>query len=289
MSFKFAVGAVIAVMAGAFMLPGIASAHHPIIDGDSGCNNDGSWHVDFTVGNSENSPGDLTSLTPGGGGYVDDGRDMRIEEISASDGVLDDGVEAGDIVQNGDTVGPEGTIDDIDNGTGETMLTVEGYWRYFVDGNIQGGATVVNEERSKTFYAPDFDPCRTTDCESGDFVTDFIDFVDADDSCETLQRCDEGQSLTVTQHELDTDADLSDSTAGDCPTDEPITQIVLVVEPEPEAEPEAEVESAVIEVAAALPSAGYGDTAGASFAWTALAAVALLSIGGGVAVVARRN
>jgi hypothetical protein len=175
--------------------------------------------------------------------------------------------------------------------TSSASVTVESFAECLQDACVESQEGFMDGEQYEWLGANGL--CVTTNfCTLGDFdaeTTPQDQTPTSDTSCETLQRCDEGQSLTVTQHQLDTDAGLSDSTAGDCPTDEPITQIVLVVEPEPEAEPEAEVEAAVIEVAAALPSAGYGDTAGASFAWTALAAVALLSIGGGVAVVARRS
>jgi hypothetical protein len=282
MSIKWAIGAIVAVMAAMVMLPGIASAHNSDLDGSASCKDvEGGFIVSWTLTLSDGGNLTAAAFSNASGSLQQDGIDVFSggEPTPGTTGNIFDGpLTTG--VFNEDTVyatTPNGFDFEGDPEPDGVHAEGEIHWSDQVENDVSANVPF-----------PDY--CIETGCVSGDFTEQPVnDFTD-NDSCDTLLRCDEGQSLTVTQHELDTVADLADSTAGDCPTNEPITPVVLVVEPEPEVvEPEAEVESAVVEVAAALPAAGYGDSAGASFAWTALAAVALLSIGGGVAVVARRK
>jgi hypothetical protein len=304
MSIKWAIGAIVAVMAAMVMLPGIAGAEpgdrdDPIevipqhdknasISGFADCRDEfGDFSAHFTLEIDAHQGAIFAGLDDPTQSYAVGG-DTGVDLLGnpTTSGYATNLFIEGDtyVDEDGDPIDGNGVYQDSqDYGIGDVndiLAQTSVVWLAFQD-------EYYARDISTTVGSPTY--CIETGCVSGDFTEQPVnDFTD-NDSCETLLRCDEGQSLTVTQHELDTVADLADSTAGDCPTNEPITPVVLVVEPEPEPEPEAEVEGAVVEVAAALPAAGYGDSAGASFAWTALAAVALLSIGGSVAVVARRK
>jgi hypothetical protein len=116
---------------------------------------------------------------------------------------------------------------------------------------------------------------------------------EATGDCDPVRLCVDGDSITVTEFDAENDPDLEDADAGSCvPGDEPppstpppVEEVEEVVEEQP-----VEEVAGVVEEVAALPSAGYGDTAsGSSFAWALALAAGLISLGGvSAAAVARR-
>jgi hypothetical protein len=306
LSIRWVLGGATALLAALLVLPGIASAHHPEIDGESSCNNDGSWHVDFTVGNSESNSNAWTSFDNNNGflnpdsGPFSEGRDMRVEDISATEGTVED-VAAGDIVQDGESA--SGLISDIPNEAANTELDVDAYWRYYnsgieaLAGAISGiAANALDNEvtagRSETFDAPDFDPCKTSVCTDGQTgVESFIDFANPTGDCDPVRLCVDGQSMTVTEFTADT----LDAEPGSCvPSEDPPAITTTSTEPEVEEEPVEEVEavaavSPAIEEVAALPAAGQGDVGGVTYTWIAVFGLALLGLGSATALTARSH
>jgi hypothetical protein len=279
MSIKWAIGAVVAVSAAMFILPSVVSAHNAELSGsNSGCKDAGEgFRITWTLTAEAPSYRELDRFE----GYD--------EETDSTGNVLD--------VVDGSVAPSLSTDDFINTGEGDDNADREGDTLSPPDGGILGNGSAT----AQTIYGPDDEPNDVIYAEGTVIWTDddgprekFSDWVRSNDVsapgyCTELTCTDDG-SETMTADKAAEAIENGTATAGNCDPNEPITPVVLVVEPEPEVvEPEAEVESAVVEIAAALPAAGYGDSAGAGFAWTALAAVALLSIGGSVAVVARRK
>ena len=115
---------------------------------------------------------------------------------------------------------------------------------------------------------------------------------EATGDCDPVRLCVDGESITVTEFDAENDPDLEDADPGSCvPGDEPPPSTPPPVEEVEEVVEEQPVEEvlAVVEEVAALPSAGYGDTAsGSSFAWALALAAGLVSLGGASMVAVRR-
>jgi hypothetical protein len=141
----------------------------------------------------------------------------------------------------------------------------------------------------------DTDDCGTASlCIDGDIVTGIeydLNQHGATNDCDPVRLCvDDEHSATVTK--FDAEGLLEEgATKGSCtPTETPPPTITTTVAEVEQTQVEQAVEAAfppVVEVAV-LPSAGYGDTS-TGFAWTALAALSLIGIGGGLFMVARRS
>ena len=60
--FFFVAAAVAAVIGTVGLGTGVASAHHPVVMGHTVCQTDGSWTVQWTVGNSETADGHVMTF-----------------------------------------------------------------------------------------------------------------------------------------------------------------------------------------------------------------------------------
>jgi hypothetical protein len=174
------------------------------------------------------------------------------------------------------------------------------------DGFVGGGPDDGNDEAADAFYSPNIatpegcpDPCDNPTgegqadprcvvplCVDGQHVTvPQASETDTGD-CDPIRVCVDGQNFLVTEHEqAEKDLDTGDCPGYETPRTPPPTPPTVTTPPVQQ------VAAAVSQVLpAALPSTGMGpDESSSSFSWGAAVAVALLSLGGLTALMARRQ
>jgi hypothetical protein len=299
MSYKWAVGAVMAVVSAVLVLPGVASAHHPELDGSVNCN-DGSFNVSATYFGGTQGNNERTIEM-----FLDDGGSS--DQYDGANNTTDWNPLV--ITQHTDTgPGPDfewhnngGTSNDHfhadDNYTGPfvffevdgTYYDLESFVQNDIDirADINSGQDAYIEVRQTNSEDLDFDECVHDYCVNGDTGVDQLQFEStATGDCDPVRLCVDGESMTVTEF----DAESLDGEKGSCtPGDLPPPNV-----PGLEEEPalEAVVEQAVAEVSpvievVALPSAGQGDVGGVTYTWVAILGLAVVAFGGATALMAR--
>lgn len=303
MSFKFALGAVIAVVAGAFMLPGLASAHSADLHGEASECRDavGAFSIDWTLTTDAPSNRELD-------GFDDTGFDTGSNDSTESpdDGVIDvvDGGVADSLGLEDFTDSDHGNTLDIDgihgDGSASAQTSYDGSDEpnavIYAEGRVQWTPTTSNSQttfeqnvRSNDVDRPDY--CVIEVCIDGETgVEQFVNDVNATNDCDPVRLCLDGDSDTVTEFQADNDPDLEGATEGSCvPGDNPPPPPPVVITETPPVEEEVSEVSPAVDEVAALPSTGSGGTTSGGFALMAIAALALIGIGGGVTVVARKS
>ena len=297
MSFKWTIGAVIAVVAGMFMLPGIASADHEVvITANTDC--DGTFVIDA----------DYHAST------ILDFQTNVVILVNGED--WDD--EFGDAVNDnpGDTdvPGPFGTTVDHDSDAYQTAGGPDSYQFDNVDDNedffvmngtynnvavdapgsiiVASSSDAINDSATVTDGLDgSWSECVTDFCVAGDSDggTDLSFLATPTGDCNAVSLCVNNVNVIVSEFTAD-EQGLVDDADGCVPGDAAPPPPPVVEEEAPPVEEtatESEVAGAVEEVVA-LPSTGSGTSSG-GMAWAAVAALAMIGIGGSVAVAARRN
>ena len=140
-----ALAVIVALTAGFFAFAPSAFAHHPEISGSSVCEENGTFTVNWTVGNSESQPEHAMlvraySVTP------NVGTTTGLTADSTYDGIIDPGYAGpGTVVAAGGDV--PATTSGIPSGTASVTLSVTGYWRYATFG---GGVSTFEYTSSYT-------------------------------------------------------------------------------------------------------------------------------------------
>ena len=339
MSFKFALGAVIAVVAGAFMIPGIASAHEVSVNGTVTCE-DGTFDIvaDYHGGSGnrivtvsvngdsydidqgdiitnlgdndanlpENQPAIDEDYTEGGqnlnttlSGLLDLDTDSDVNDEESNfdvdrDRFAFDG-HGGDLDSTDQLdafFAVDGHFDDLDNNGGSVEVVARMYGATDESAlnspnlNDQNNPFIMSD--SDEVDVGSFDGCVIDICLAGATGVETYEWVGgATGDCNAVNLCVNNVPTIVSEFTAD-QLGLVDDEDGCIPGDSaPPTITTISTEPEPEVEEVAEVSPAVDEVVA-LPSTGYGTTSG-GIAWAAVAALAMIGIGGSVAVVARKS
>jgi hypothetical protein len=222
---KSAIAVFLAMLGLLLAFPGVASAHHPVLDGESDCVQDGTWSVVFTVGNSETNTSNWTSFDDA---TVLPGRDMQISSYSASAGSA--GSPAAAVVPpSGETTL---TVSGIPDGATAVTLSVTGFWRYYMqrgstsesvsspkalidvagDDDWFGARNTVTSTETATVGHPNED-CNpeVTVCYNGEPWTGPANEAPEDTGdCGEVEVCIDGQFVTVTEYEANQGIDTGD-------------------------------------------------------------------------------
>jgi hypothetical protein len=322
---RWAIGAIAAAFCATVLLPGVASAHHVDLDKTFSCE-DGTFQIDadYTGGDGnrviiikvdgdqyDGNPNDFAGMTATTNSDVDnpdntpddedfnfstdrdrfeiDGHPNNTEEgIDETDSnpnffVLQGGFDAVD-AQPDDSVDVESKMYEANSDSVLDNALVNDDFEN--DGNTSSDLV---DTDNKSITVLDYEECIITVCTDGDHVSDYEFEQGADTGdCDPVRVCVDGQNFVVTEFEQQ-EGDLQ---VGDCipfeetpppPTTTTITT-TTTLPPAAPVEPEAEV------LPAALPATGMGPGETSSgFSWGAAAAVVLLGLGGGTALLARRR
>jgi len=302
MNFRWAIGTVIAVLSAMLVLPAIAMAHEADLSGTaSECRDaQGGFSIDwelttyFTPDDRELDGFDDSGYAPGGNDYTE----------SPDNGVIDvvDGGVAASLGLDDFTDSDHGNTLDVDgihgNGSATAQTVYDGSSEpnetIYAEGRVQWTPTYSNSQtdwewnvRSNDVQRPDY--CKESVCFEGDIVDQPVNELQVSSDCGFINVCIGGTNGEV-ERMNEHDAKEAGLEEGECMHDDPPEITTTSTEPE---EPIEEVEEAVLEVApvdevVALPAAGYGSTQ-SGFAWTALAGLSLIAIGGGLVLAARRS
>jgi len=296
MNIRWAIGSVVAVLAAVLVLPGVASAHHPELDGSVDCS-DGTFNVTATYYGGNGSRNIEMNLHDGGGvdqfhGPTNDWSPLEIEYHedtgAGPDFEWDNGQDR--FEADGGYDGPfeffevNGTYYDLESFV-ENDIDIE------ADINIGPDAWI--EVAQTGSEDVDFDECIQNVCINGDAGIEQLSFEGSapTNDCGFINVCVGGVNGEV-ERISEFDAEQAGLEEGECMHDDPPHENNPgPEEPAPE-EPIEEVEEAVLEVApveevAALPAAGYGDSAVLNLTWIAVIGAALLALGGTTALMAR--
>jgi hypothetical protein len=294
---RWAIGAIAAAFCATVLLPGVASAHEADLTGEATCRAfDGSWSINWTL-TTTNTPSnreldgfDDTGFDTGSNDTtesVDQGTINVIDGNVAPDLTLGDfGLANNDgIVGNGSA---DATTDYAGSDTPNATIYAEGRVQWTPTSGGNNSQTAVEQNvRSNDVESPGF--CIVTICEDGNpgVEAPVNEAADTGD-CDPVRVCVDGQNFLVTEFEQ-AEEDLD---TGDCPGFEetpppPTTTTITTTTTLPPAAP---VEPAAEVLPAALPATGMGPGETSSgFSWGAAAAVVLLGLGGGTALLARRR
>jgi hypothetical protein len=279
MSIKWAVGAVAAVVTALFVLPGIASAHEVSVSGEASCRDAGGvWSVDWTI---------ETTIVEDDDRVVDLDFDINDGGVAPSLGLGDFDPSLQDFGETSGsattTYGPgddphtsEHGANNVDEFTANVEY-IEWADGYDPGGPLYGVSNIVTQ--------PGY--CIESTCVDGDNVDVPVNELVNTGDCGFINVCIGGVNGEV-ERISEFDAEQQGLEEGECEREDPPE---ITPEPEPE-EPVEEVEDAVLEVApveevAALPAAGYGDSAVLNLTWIAVIGAALLTLGGTTALMAR--
>jgi hypothetical protein len=298
MNLKWAFGTVVAVLTAMLVLPGIASAHHPDLNGSVDCS-DGSFNVTATYTGGNSSRNIEMILSDGGGddqfhGPTNDWAPLEIEYhedivVPGPDFEFDDSQDRFEA-----DAGYTGPFDFFEvNGTYYDLASfVENDIDIYAD--INTGTDAHIEVRQTDSEDIDFDGCIKDYCVDGSNGVDQLEFEStATNDCDPVRIClASGESITLTEYQAN---QLTEEfTPGSCTPSEPPPPNVPGPEEEPE-EPVEEVQEAVAEVSpaveevAALPAAGQSDIGGVSYTWVAIFGLAVIGFGGATLVSARQR
>jgi hypothetical protein len=305
MSIKWALGAAIAVMSLLFVMPGIASAHHPEVNGNTECNGEFVIDADYSGGdltqreyvwidgkNWDDSYGNNGGTPPTG---------MTVTQDSAhyvEDPTIADYYKYAGVASQEDFFVLKGDYQSVQDNGGDVAVAV--FQTNDVDyaPPFSANAPVnASDSETVTFGADgdqnpdnDWEKCVINYCQAGDSDggADYSFLASPDNNCDPVRLCVDGESMTVTEFA----AESLDGEKGSCtPTENPPPTTTTVTVEQPQAEPEeeavAEVSPAVEEVVA-LPSAGFGRS-GSNYSSMALAAFLLIGIGTSGLLLARRH
>jgi hypothetical protein len=300
MSIKWAIGTVIAVLSAMLVLPGVASAHHPELEGSVDCS-DGTFNVTATYYGGNGSREIQMVLHDGGGedpfhGTSNDWAPLEIEyhedtgagpdfEFDNNSGVNNDEFDA-----DAGYTGPfeffevNGSYYDLESFV-ENDIDIEADINIGTDAWIEVAQTGSEDV--------DFDECVQNVCINGDAGIEQLSFEGSapTNDCGFINVCVGGTNGEVERMNEHDAAELG-LEEGECDFDDPPEITTTSTEPEPE-EPVEEVEDAVAEVSpavdevVALPASGYGDDSNVTYAWVAIFAVALAGLGGATVLLAR--
>jgi len=295
MSFKLALGAIVAVAAGLFLLPGLVSADGNVTANYGTDCGDGTFSVSLDFHGTTNG-GDQHNT------YIDVEFE-NYDDVDVPDGMTASGTgeneyaavggdDYWDFEGNDDYEGfftLNGTYDSILPLTGNPSPDVDVEWE-IVNSPNDGGIEISAGPDGDADPDNDWERCVIDYCSNGDSLSDYsFQASDITADCGFINACINGEVERIQEH----DANEAGIEEGVCDfedppeitttsTEEDVEAAVETVEPEEEAV--AEVSPAVD--VAALPSAGYGD-AGVNYAWVALLALTLAGFGGATALMVR--
>ena len=300
MNIKWAIGAVIAVLAATLVLPGVASAHHPEVNANTECSGTFVIDVDYVGGNSDrrvyieidgqNWDDDFSNGSSPPAGMAVEQSDSHYVPTGGDDYFFfdSDPGEEDFFVLSGD-------FDSVQNNGGDVTVDANITFSNGFDHPNAGAddsATVTAGPDGDGDPNNDWEKCIITYCEAGDADggADYSFQATSTNDCDPVRLCVDGESMTVTEFDAETlDGDPGSCTPGDTPPPPPPS--TTEVEPE---EPVEEVQEAVAEVSpaveevVALPAAGQG-IGGISYTWIALFGLAVIGFGVATALTARQR